>query len=70
MIYVNDKSCQVKGNIKKVFADWMDATKTVYYVIAQELGLKEASKLFIKGLQVAANYAAKELKEKGKLPDE
>ncbi len=70
MIEVNDKSCRVEGNIKAVFADWMDATKTVYYVMAQELGLKETSKLFIKGLKVAANYAAKILKEEGKLPDE
>ena len=70
MIEVNDKNCRVEGNIKAVFAEWMDATKTVYYVIAQDLGLKEASELFIKGLQIAANYAAKELKEKGKLPDE
>lgn len=70
MIEVNDERVRVEGNAKTILNDWMNVTKAVYYMIARDLGLKETSEVFIEALQVAANDAANDLREKGELPDE
>lgn len=70
MIEVNGEKVRVGGDAKTILNDWMNVTKAVYYMIAQNFGLKKTSKIFIEALQVAANDAADELKEKGELPDE
>ena len=70
MIEVNSERVRIEGDAKTILNDWMNVTKATYYMIARDLGLKETSEVFIEALQVAANDAADELKEKGELPDE
>lgn len=70
MIEINGERVRIEGDAKTILNDWMNVTKAMYYMIARDLGLKETSEVFIEALQVAANDAADELKEKGELPDE
>lgn len=70
MIEVNGERGRVEGDVKTILNDWMNVTKAMYYMMARDLGLKKTSEVFIEALQVAANDAADELKEKGELPDE
>ena len=70
MIEVNDERVRVEGDAKTILNDWMNATRIMYKIAAKEIGLKAASTMIGGALQVAANDAADELKEKGELPDE
>jgi hypothetical protein len=70
MIELKGERLRVEGNAKTILNDWMNVTSCMYYMIARDLGLKETSEVFINALQVSANHAADELKEKGELPDE
>lgn len=70
MIQCDGIKVRLEGTNLTLINDWLNITKSVYYMIAQKNGLKETSELFIEGLQVAANDAANDLREKGELPDE
>lgn len=70
MIQCDENKVRLEGTDLTLINAWLNITKSVYYMIAQKHGLKETSKLFIEGLQVAANDAADALREKGELPDE
>lgn len=70
MIQCDETKVRVAGTDMTLINDWLNITKAVYYMIAQKIGLKKTSELFIKGLQVTANDAVNDLREKGKLPDE
>lgn len=70
MIQCDENKVRLEGTNLTLINDWLNITKSVYYMIAQKNGLKETSGLFIEGLQVAANDAANDLREKGELPDE
>lgn len=70
MIEVNDKKVRIEGNIKIILNDWMNATRVIYRIVAKQIGLKAASTTLGGALQVAANDAVDEMKEKGELSDE
>lgn len=70
MIQCDETKVRLEETDKTLLNDWLNVTMRIYECVAKDVGLKAASKMFVTGLQIAANDAAHKLMEKGELPDE